>query len=345
MFRHTTIWCQIRRMMCTKDMRRHLQHCMEMAITVIQLQYTSVQTLMSRTFFYQQLQQQLVEVPNANLLLLMDHYNTKLACEAQLWGDTIGRFGLPASATDNGTRLLHVCMANNHVVTDTMFQHKSVHLQTWYHLNATDSTRRQNDHVLFRSCDIKAVRHIRVFRGADIESDHRLMVCKLQLHFRKPAKHTFNPRLQSASLHSETGKKAFQLSLQGLLATHHHLPIGDVEHSWGALKSSLNTTAQAQLKQFQGHRDHGSQRQTLHLANCKRKLWQAPQYKAASHEAHKSACADYHHHFSQRCNTPCARATHTPCPQAAQQDQMSTWQAAATWNLWQAASYSFWAHR
>jgi len=25
-----------------------------------------------------------------------------------------------------------------------------------------------------------------------------------------------------------------------MLATHHHIPIGDVEHSWGALKGSLN---------------------------------------------------------------------------------------------------------
>jgi len=44
--------------------------------------------------------------------------------------------------------------------------------------------------VLFRRRDIKAVQDTRVFRGADIESDHRLMVCKLRLKFRKPAKHT-----------------------------------------------------------------------------------------------------------------------------------------------------------
>ena len=46
--------------------------------------------------FYQQLQQQLDEVPKANLLLLMGDFNAKLGCEAQLWGGAIGRFGLPA---------------------------------------------------------------------------------------------------------------------------------------------------------------------------------------------------------------------------------------------------------
>ncbi len=42
----------------------------------------------------------------------------------------------------------------------------------------------------------------------------------------QPVKHTFHPRLQPAPLHSEAGKEAFQLSLQGLLATHHHILLG-----------------------------------------------------------------------------------------------------------------------
>ena len=71
------------------------------------------------------------------------------------------------------------------------------------------------------------------------------MVCKLRLKFRKPAKHTFRPPLQPAPLHSETGKAAFQLSMQDLLATHYHSPLCNVEHSWEALQSYLNTTTQA----------------------------------------------------------------------------------------------------
>ena len=88
----------------------------------------------------------------------------------------------------------------------------------------------------------------------------------------QPVKHTFHPRLQPAPLHSEAGKEAFQLSLQGLLATHHHIPIGDVEHSWAALNGSLNITAQAQLKQPPSTPRPWISEATLHLANCKSKL-------------------------------------------------------------------------
>jgi len=82
-----------------------------------------------------------------------------------------------------------------------------------------------------------------------------------------------------------------------------------VEHSWGALKGSLNITAQAQLKQPPRAQRPWISEAALHLANCKRKLCQAslanpsPQakaeYQVASQVAHKSALADYHHHFTQ----------------------------------------------
>ena len=104
-------------------------------------------------------------------------------------------------------------MANNLAVTDISCQHKPVYLQTCYNprtLNrfhvtfveqdminvvlgavscigvVTVSTKPQIDHVLFKRRDMKAVYDTRVFKGADIQSIHRLMICKPCLKFRKP---------------------------------------------------------------------------------------------------------------------------------------------------------------
>lgn len=63
--------------------------------------------------------------------------------------------GLPAPLIGNGTWLLHVCIANNPVVTNTIFQHKlfkSVHLQKWHNPDATDSTKHQV--IMFCSGDV-----------------------------------------------------------------------------------------------------------------------------------------------------------------------------------------------
>ena len=78
--------------------------------------------------FYAQLQHQLGQIPEANMLLLMGDFNAKLGCQAEQWGGAIGRLGLPARITDNGRRLLTLCMEHSLAVVDTMFQHKTAHL-------------------------------------------------------------------------------------------------------------------------------------------------------------------------------------------------------------------------
>ncbi len=104
-----------------------------------------------------------------------------------------------------------------------------------------------------------------------------------------------------------------------------------------ALKGSLSTTAQAQLKQPPSPQRLGISEAMLHLTSCNSKLWQA---SVTNRAAHKSA--NHHHHFTQMLTKVHeAQGRHTPSiqdPQAAQQASMSVWQAAATRDLWQAAS-------
>ena len=95
---------------------------------------------------------------------------------------------------------------------------------------------------------------------------------------------------------------------KGLLATYHHISVADVEHSWGALKSSLTTTAQTQLKQAPKPQRAWTSEAMLHQAERKCKLWHTnlanptsqskAEYKAASRAPHKSAFVDRIQHFT-----------------------------------------------
>ncbi len=145
------------------------------------------------------------------------------------------------------------------------------------------------------------------------------MICKVRLEFRKLAKHTSHRRLQPAPLYREAGKEASQLSLQGLLATRHHVSNGKKASQLSlqdllasCLKAYLSIMVQAHLQQ--SPRDLGSQSrpQLQAQASLANPTPQAnAEYKVASQAAHKSALADHHHHFkcSQRCNTSCTRVT------------------------------------
>ena len=244
------------------------------------------------------------------MLLLMRDFNAKLGCQAEQWAGAIGRLGLPAPITDNGKRLLALCMAHSLVVTDTMFQHKAAHLQIWVNPKATDTTKHQIDHTIFRRRDVKCVQDTRVFRGADVDSDHRLMISKMQLRFHKRKKHTLHPRFQPAPLHTEEGRTAFQQSMSTALSPHHLIPITDVEHSWDALHSALMLTSQAQLRQSPKPRKPWISQSTMLLAEQKHQLWRAWQasqtpaakalYKAANRASRQAAVADYQQHWSSQ---------------------------------------------
>ena len=52
--------------------------------------------------------------------------------DVEAWHCTIGRFS-PDEKNNSGERLLDFCAFSNLVVTNTMFQHRPCHQQTWFH--------------------------------------------------------------------------------------------------------------------------------------------------------------------------------------------------------------------
>ena len=140
-------------------------------------------------------------------------------------------------------------MEHSLAVADTMFQHKAAHLQTWYSPNPADTTQHQIDHTIIRRRDSKCILDTRVYRGVDVDSDHRLMVSKLRLKFRKPSKPTQHRRLHPGLLLTEKGQATFQQAMQQPLSVHAQIPINDVDHSWQVLRSSLSTAGETLLRQ------------------------------------------------------------------------------------------------
>lgn len=100
-------------------------------VTIVQAYApTNAAPITDKLAFYDQLQYSLDSIPASHYLLLMRDLNVKPRQQAELWQGCIGRFGLPGAVCDNGQRLLDVCAANRLVVTDTLFQHKFIHLHT-----------------------------------------------------------------------------------------------------------------------------------------------------------------------------------------------------------------------
>lgn len=132
--------------------------------------------------FYDQLQQSVDKVEKHDLLIVMGDLNAKVGqkiCEDErsLGNEAVGR------RNENGEIFVSFCEVNNLVIGGTKFKHKEIHKITWK--SPDGRTKNQIDHIAINGRFARSMRDVRVKRGADVGSDHYLVVMDLKLRLKK----------------------------------------------------------------------------------------------------------------------------------------------------------------
>ena len=82
--------------------------------------------------FYADLQVTVDQVQKGDMLLIIGDLNARLGDQAHLTApQCVGSFTTDVQNA-NGVRLLNFCMLNDLVVTNTFFQHKTIHQTSWH---------------------------------------------------------------------------------------------------------------------------------------------------------------------------------------------------------------------
>ena len=193
--------------------------------------------------FYEQINNALKYVKSDEMLMIMGDWNAKVGRE-KIQGVT-GGFGL-GEMNERGKRLIEFCQENSLVITNTTFQQNARRLYTWK--SPGNIHRNQIDFILIRKRFQNAVINAKTYPGADINSDHIPVICKLQIKLKVPIKSKLEAKLDMDVLREERGKAQFSIEVNNyydMLAQEEEeqIPEEKIDTIWGLMKRSLVDTA------------------------------------------------------------------------------------------------------
>jgi len=166
--------------------------------------------------FYGQLEHTIEDLPKKDVKIVMGDWNAKVGMDNVGWEQVMGRHGY-GERNDRGERLLEFASTNDLLITNTRFQQKDSRKWTWMapdgkHTNMIDL-------VLVDRRWKTAVKVCRTFQGADVSSDHSLVMCKLKLRLKRTkGQERHEPRRDISALRDVMVQLAFKNKVEQGLA-------------------------------------------------------------------------------------------------------------------------------
>ena len=133
---------------------------------------------LKRKTFYQHLQTVIQKLPKRNIQVVMGDMNAKIGKDNDNWKGTMGKEGL-GKMNENGLLFADFCTLNELIIGGTLFPHKPTHKATW--ISPDLQTEDQIDHITITKKWRRVLLDVRVKRGADINSDHHLLVGEFRM--------------------------------------------------------------------------------------------------------------------------------------------------------------------
>ena len=134
--------------------------------------------------FYQELQETIDQTPKKDILVVQGDWNAKVGKDAQAdWGKVCGPY-CNVETNERGLKLLEFATFNNLVLTNTLGPHKPSRRWTWHSPNGKHHN--QIDYILVKKRIRSGVNihRTRSFPGADIGSDHDLVMMTFQVRLK-----------------------------------------------------------------------------------------------------------------------------------------------------------------
>ncbi|VDP76983.1 unnamed protein product [Schistosoma mattheei] len=204
--------------------------------------------------FYDRLQSIVEKDPTKGFTILVGDLNAKVGMDNTRYEDIMERQA-SGERDKNDERFANLCAFDKLVIGGTIFPHKRIHKITW--TSPDHTTQNQIDHICINKKFRRTMDYVRTKRGADIASDHHLLVAKTKSKLKRywTMRRTISQKFNTAFLRDTDKLNKFQIVLSNKFQAFHDLLNGEgttMESNWKGIKEAITSTCHEVL----GHKKH-----------------------------------------------------------------------------------------
>ena len=198
----------------------------------------------------------------------MSDMNAQLDNIKQDMEQALGPHGTSRMKNGNGERFLF-CNTNGMSVGNTFFAHKSIHKKMW---RASDGiTKNEIDFICISQRWRSSIQDVRVYRGADIGSDHYLLKALVKLKLKKIKTSQSKRPFAVEKLKDPLTVNQFQISLINKFSALQNS--NDIEDQWQNFSEAVRECAETSIDRRRGtHKEQWIQPETWVLIDRRKEI-------------------------------------------------------------------------
>ena len=157
---------------------------LEERISIIQIYApTEDRDITEKEIFYISLQQTVEKAQEENKhVFIIGDWNARIGNDSRRSFGCMGKYGMERTRNGNGDRMLEFCIDNQLLIGNTFYPHKSIHQITF--VSEERNVKSAIDYCVYTKNARYAVHDVRVFRGAELSTQHRLLI--MSTEFKPP---------------------------------------------------------------------------------------------------------------------------------------------------------------
>ena len=190
--------------------------------------------------FYEELEKVCEETNKHDTLILLGDFNGKIGKEDYL-SNVAGKHTIHNVTSNNGHRLCNLAEEMCMYIMSTKYEHKPDHKVTW--LLPGKTTGNQIDHVLISKKRENMMHDVRSYRGANVDSDHMLIIAKMTLRkidIKKKKTNRIKWKVDELNIDEIRSRYEKEVDQQLLKKKE----TNDIEIDWCNIKNSLTESAE-----------------------------------------------------------------------------------------------------